>query len=56
MHPFYLIRAVGGLLFVVGAVIMAYNLWRTIRGDAPEAAPVTAAEQPQAVASAGAES
>ena len=26
MHPFYLIRALGGLLFVAGAFIMAYNL------------------------------
>ena len=33
MHPYYLIRAIGGLLFVIGAVIMAYNLWRTARGD-----------------------
>ncbi|MBL8629213.1 MAG: cytochrome-c oxidase, cbb3-type subunit I [Rhodospirillaceae bacterium] len=33
MHPFYLIRATGGGLFLVGAIIMAYNLWRTARGD-----------------------
>jgi cytochrome c oxidase cbb3-type subunit 1 len=33
MHPFYLIRAVGGVLFLLGAIIMAYNLWRTARGD-----------------------
>jgi cytochrome c oxidase cbb3-type subunit 1 len=33
MHPFYVIRALGGALFLVGAVIMAYNLWRTMRGD-----------------------
>jgi cytochrome c oxidase cbb3-type subunit 1 len=33
MHPFYIIRALGGTLFVVGALIMAYNLWRTARGD-----------------------
>ncbi|MCC7425666.1 MAG: cytochrome-c oxidase, cbb3-type subunit I [Alphaproteobacteria bacterium] len=33
MHPFYIIRALGGLLFVLGSVMMAYNLWRTIRGD-----------------------
>jgi len=37
MHPFYLIRAVGGLLFLIGALIMAYNLWRTARGDAARA-------------------
>ncbi|TAL01410.1 MAG: cytochrome-c oxidase, cbb3-type subunit I [Rhodospirillaceae bacterium] len=33
MHPFYLIRALGGSLFLIGALIMAYNLWRTARGD-----------------------
>jgi len=33
MHPFYLIRALGGILFLIGALIMVYNLWRTIRGD-----------------------
>ena len=38
MHPFYVIRALGGALFVVGAVIMAYNLWMTVRhGEAEEA-------------------
>ena len=34
MRPYYMIRAVGGLLFVLGSLIMAYNVWRTIRGDA----------------------
>lgn len=33
MHPYYIIRALGGLLFTIGAGIMAYNLWRTARGD-----------------------
>jgi len=33
MHPFYVIRALGGVLFVIGSLIMAYNLWRTARGD-----------------------
>jgi cytochrome c oxidase cbb3-type subunit I len=33
MHPLYLIRACGGVLFLVGALLMAYNLWRTARGD-----------------------
>mgnify|MGYP000625111508 CR=1 FL=1 len=36
MHPFYVIRALGGLLYVIGAVIMVYNCWRTIRGDLKE--------------------
>ena len=33
MHPFYVIRAFGGVLFLTGALIMVYNLWRTARGD-----------------------
>jgi cytochrome c oxidase cbb3-type subunit 1 len=33
MHPFYVIRALGGVLFLLGALIMAYNLWRTVRSD-----------------------
>jgi cytochrome c oxidase cbb3-type subunit 1 len=46
MHPFYVIRAIGGLLFVIGAVLMVYNVWRTIRGDEPVDAP----EQPRIAA------
>ncbi len=33
MHPFYVIRAFGGVLFLAGALIMVYNLWRTARGE-----------------------
>jgi cytochrome c oxidase cbb3-type subunit 1 len=33
MHPFYIIRALGGVLFLTGALIMVYNLWRTARGE-----------------------
>ena len=32
-YPFYAIRLVGGVLFLAGMLIMAYNMWRTI---APE--------------------
>ena len=46
MHPFYIIRATGGLLFLIGALLMAYNVWRTIRGDEP----VDVAEQPRIAA------
>jgi cytochrome c oxidase cbb3-type subunit 1 len=31
MHPYYVIRALGGLLFLGGALLMAYNLWRSVR-------------------------
>ena len=30
MHPFYVIRALGGALFLAGTLIMAFNIWRTI--------------------------
>jgi cytochrome c oxidase cbb3-type subunit 1 len=33
MKPYYVIRALGGVLFLTGGLIMAYNLWRTIKGD-----------------------
>ena len=29
MKPFYLIRALGGFLFLTGALIMCFNLWKT---------------------------
>ena len=32
MHPMYLIRALGGLLFVAGMLMMVYNCWKTIKG------------------------
>ena len=31
MHPYYIARAFGGLLFLTGAVICSYNIWMTIR-------------------------
>ncbi len=33
MHPYYVVRALGGVLFLLGSLIMVYNVWRTIRGD-----------------------
>ncbi len=54
MHPYYIARAVGGLLFLIGAVIGAYNIWMTIRmvsqtadelADRPELLPAGAALQ-----------
>ena len=32
MHPFYIIRFLGGALFLAGMVVMAWNLWRSVRG------------------------
>jgi cytochrome c oxidase cbb3-type subunit I len=39
MHPFYVIRAAGGALFIIGALIMTYNLWMTVRHGEREARP-----------------
>ena len=35
MHPFYIVRTLGGAAFFAGMLIMAYNLWRTIVGAKP---------------------
>ncbi len=34
-HISYIIRALGGGLYLIGALIMVYNLYRTARGDVP---------------------
>jgi cytochrome c oxidase cbb3-type subunit 1 len=39
-YPFYLVRLVGGSLFFIGMLIMAYNVWRTIRSETPVPVPV----------------
>jgi cytochrome c oxidase cbb3-type subunit 1 len=36
VHPFYVIRLTGGVCFLIGALIMVYNLIRTARGTATE--------------------
>ncbi|MEL6169223.1 MAG: cytochrome-c oxidase, cbb3-type subunit I [Pseudomonadota bacterium] len=38
--PMYIVRALGGVLYLSGALIMAWNLWMTIRGGARASAPV----------------
>jgi len=35
MHPYYIVRTLGGAFFLFGAVVMAYNLWRTIANAQP---------------------
>ncbi|WP_136161231.1 cytochrome-c oxidase, cbb3-type subunit I [Sphingomonas flavalba] len=45
MHPYYIARAVGGLLFLLGAIVGCYNIWMTIRHDA-EAPRATGQETP----------
>ena len=38
MIPYYVVRAFGGLLFLIGAVVGTYNVFMTIRRPAAEAA------------------
>jgi len=52
MHPFYVIRALGGLLFVAGSLIMVYNLWRTAKGDVRIEKPYVTAPHKTAVGAA----
>jgi len=37
MFPFYVIRALGGGLYLAGALLMAFNVYRTIRGESAQA-------------------
>jgi cytochrome c oxidase cbb3-type subunit I/II len=52
LRPFYLLRSIGGSLYLVGAVVMVYNLIKTIKSgvivdnEAAEAAPMTDAYEP----------
>lgn len=41
-YPYYGIRLLGGLMFLSGMVIMAYNVWRTVRDTQPVDVPVLA--------------
>jgi cytochrome c oxidase cbb3-type subunit I len=38
MHPMYVIRALGGGMFLAGALIMAFNFYKTLTARAPAAA------------------
>jgi cytochrome c oxidase cbb3-type subunit 1 len=41
-YPYWTIRLLGGLLFLVGMLIMAWNVFKTIAGQKPYDAPVLA--------------
>ncbi|MGB7654390.1 MAG: cytochrome-c oxidase, cbb3-type subunit I [Novosphingobium sp.] len=55
-HPMYLMRGFGGVLYLSGALIMAFNIWQTIRGNLRAEAPLRqasydpAADRPLAAA------
>jgi len=42
MHPYYIVRFLGGLLYLSGMLMMTYNLWRTIVGAKPYEAAIPA--------------
>jgi cytochrome c oxidase cbb3-type subunit 1 len=42
-HPGFIVRLVGGAIFLSGMFLMAYNTWRTVRSAQP--AEVAAAAQ-----------
>jgi cytochrome c oxidase cbb3-type subunit I len=49
VHPMFVMRAFGGLLYLAGACLMTANVWRTIVGRLREEAPLRdAAYDPQA--------
>nr|WP_219341904.1 MULTISPECIES: cytochrome-c oxidase, cbb3-type subunit I [unclassified Herbaspirillum] len=41
-YPYYVIRLMGGLMYLSGMLVMAYNTWRTMRGTELAVAPIPA--------------
>ena len=41
-YPFYLVRLAGGALFFAGMLLMAWNVWMTVRREQPRPVPVPA--------------
>ncbi|MEG0150825.1 MAG: cytochrome C oxidase Cbb3, partial [Comamonas sp.] len=42
-YPFYVIRVTGGLLYLGGMLVMAWNTWKTAMAGRPVRVPVAAA-------------
>jgi cytochrome c oxidase cbb3-type subunit 1 len=42
MHPYFIVRFLGGVFFLLGTVIMAWNIWKTIKGAKPATATIPA--------------
>lgn len=40
MHPYYLIRALGGALYLAGGLVMVWNVWQTLKGRQRDEAPM----------------
>ncbi|WP_057882481.1 cytochrome-c oxidase, cbb3-type subunit I [Tsuneonella troitsensis] len=41
LHPMYLMRAFGGILYLIGAGVMTYNVWMTLAGRLRSEAPMS---------------
>ena len=42
MYPYYVMRVFGGSLYLVGLLVMIFNVWKTIRGDVRAEVPLGA--------------
>ena len=52
IQPMFVMRLGGGLLYLLGALLMAYNIWRTVRGELRREVPMGAASAMPATATA----
>jgi len=43
-YPYYGVRLLGGVLYLSGMVMMAYNMWKTIAAGTPVEAPLVGRE------------
>ena len=41
-YPGYYVRFIGGAIFLAGMLVMAYNVWKTVRGERRDEAPAPA--------------
>jgi cytochrome c oxidase cbb3-type subunit 1 len=42
MHPYFIVRFLGGVFFLLGTLVMAWNIWKTIAGAKPATAAIPA--------------
>jgi cytochrome c oxidase cbb3-type subunit 1 len=52
MHPYYVIRMLGGVLFLAGALVMVFNLIMTVRSASTAVRPARAISTQAGVAAA----
>jgi cytochrome c oxidase cbb3-type subunit I len=48
MHPYFVLRAIGGAMYLLGSLIMAYNVLMTILGYERQEAPIPGSVIPAA--------